>query len=719
MTRVEPGGSRLQAVPSRELTAQETYHGRIGLERITARFKDRDLEARYQNWAEFAHRKERVRALVATMLLHSSVSLLDALKIYDQSYYTADAEWGNYWYLVICVPFTLANAHLARVPAPLAKFSIHNGRWMLTTTTIVVLLLCGLFAKLRLRVTTWAEAFEAEAHLVVEDHGDQVRRSCNETVNDHGPIDLDEQLARSVSTLSDFVRSTYGNLYLASASLVAVIMQALLIVMSVDAPFVLVLGILSLWIIGLSMSLPRSKDPLTPNPGGALIALGGIVLMWCLAFVNELARRRTFRHLAIEIDQNYDLKLQLEALENVEYTENERKAVDMIFGDSRMDEHGFCRRTGVRNIALSELKLEKVLGKGNFGEVIKADYLGTPVALKRMLRQKINDANVAIFRDEISMMASLRHPNITMLIGATWDSYSNIGFVIEFAERGSLWNVLQDRQSNLTWQDPLLGMALGIVRGLEYLHKQEPPIFHRDLKTPNVLVSRSGNVKISDFGISKEKEAGDVKPSPAGSVGSPLWMAPEILRAESYDFPADVWAFGVILCEMDTREQPYNSEQKKMKILPILSLVEKGEIRASMGATAPPKLAQIAEKCLRFNPRERPTFADILTALNDESLAVEIAKFAFSAVGSKGSSPSEAKKQQPKFLKSFTSASSPNLLGDNDVTTPSQASTHKAVEKPRIILEPKTSFGTMAVDSISDESSGDSTTVVIKAEEWC
>ena len=96
-----------------------------------------------------------------------------------------------------------------------------------------------------------------------------------------------------------------------------------------------------------------------------------------------------------------------------------------------------------------------------------------------------------VFRDEIVMMTNLRHPNICMLMGASWDTFSNIGFVLEWAEKGSLYDVLEDKTFELSWQDPLLRMAVGIVRGLQYLHTQTPPIMHRDLKSLNVLVTNT------------------------------------------------------------------------------------------------------------------------------------------------------------------------------------------------------------------------------------
>ena len=77
-------------------------------------------------------------------------------------------------------------------------------------------------------------------------------------------------------------------------------------------------------------------------------------------------------------------------------------------------------------INFNDLKLQKIIGAGAFGEVIKGTYCGTPVVVKRMLRTKITEDNLRMFGDEIQLMMNLRHPNIVQFIGASWNSYSNM-----------------------------------------------------------------------------------------------------------------------------------------------------------------------------------------------------------------------------------------------------------------------------------------------------
>ncbi|OQR88636.1 kinase, partial [Thraustotheca clavata] len=184
-----------------------------------------------------------------------------------------------------------------------------------------------------------------------------------------------------------------------------------------------------------------------------------------------------------------------------DFKEGERNVVETIL-ESKIN-------LRMAAINFKELKLQKVIGKGAFGEVIKGTYHGTPVVVKRMVRQNIDPENVRMFAEEIQLMMNLRHPNIVQFIGASWNSYSNICFVTEFLDRGDLYSVLKNPRIQLSWHHPLWGMTIDISRGMAYLHSMDPPIIHRDLKSMNILVSSSFGAKISDFGLSREKAMDD------------------------------------------------------------------------------------------------------------------------------------------------------------------------------------------------------------------
>ncbi|RHY98199.1 hypothetical protein DYB35_007034 [Aphanomyces astaci] len=182
-------------------------------------------------------------------------------------------------------------------------------------------------------------------------------------------------------------------------------------------------------------------------------------------------------------------------------------------------------------IPLEDLALKRVIGQGAYGEVILAEFCGTMVVLKRMHRHKITRAAVQEFTDEILLMCQLRHPNIVQFIGASWNTYSNIGFVLEYVGHGDLYVIIHDKRVAKSWSDPLHRIAVDSARGICYLHSKN--IIHQ-LKT-------------------NEKQ-----------VGTPLWTAPEVVTGGQFSLKSDVYAFGIILTELITRKTPYADKTKTM-----------------------------------------------------------------------------------------------------------------------------------------------------------
>ncbi|RQM19426.1 hypothetical protein B5M09_006339 [Aphanomyces astaci] len=178
-----------------------------------------------------------------------------------------------------------------------------------------------------------------------------------------------------------------------------------------------------------------------------------------------------------------------------------------------------------------ELTLKRVIGQGAYGEVILAEFCGTMVVLKRMHRHKITRAAVQEFTDEILLMCQLRHPNIVQFIGASWNTYSNIGFVLEYVGHGDLYVIIHDKRVAKSWSDPLHRIAVDSARGICYLHSK------------NIIHQLKANEK---------------------QVGTPLWTAPEVVTGGQFSLKSDVYAFGIILTELITRKTPYADKTKTM-----------------------------------------------------------------------------------------------------------------------------------------------------------
>lgn len=158
-------------------------------------------------------------------------------------------------------------------------------------------------------------------------------------------------------------------------------------------------------------------------------------------------------------------------------------------------------------------------------------------------------------------MESLRHPNIVMFMGAC-TKLPNLAIVLEYCSRKSLWNLLQNHEIKLTWEDRRR-LALEIAKGMNYLHSFPTPVLHRDLKrypvlsSLNILIDDGYRPKIADFGWTRLKA--DIM---TGKIGTYQWMAPEVIKSQKYTEMADVFSFGVILWEIAAREPPYKSSPR-------------------------------------------------------------------------------------------------------------------------------------------------------------
>ena len=250
----------------------------------------------------------------------------------------------------------------------------------------------------------------------------------------------------------------------------------------------------------------------------------------------------------------------------------------------------------------SELEVSSTkLGSGAFGEVWRASFNGTPVAVKKLHRNKLDEANLRAFRAEFELQLSLRHMNLVQILGGSWTMEDvNVCIVCELCERGSLQDILmkEPTRSQLSWAKHKLPMALGIARGMAYLHSQRPPVLHRDLKPENVLIDDGFVAKIADFGVSREADLERTMEA----VGTPLFMAPEMLRKEHYDKKVDVWSFACVLECMWMHDMVYSTESAGAAAS--VKRVENERLRPSINGF----LSDLVRQCSEYDAHERCTF---------------------------------------------------------------------------------------------------------------
>ncbi|TDH71658.1 hypothetical protein CCR75_001064 [Bremia lactucae] len=266
-------------------------------------------------------------------------------------------------------------------------------------------------------------------------------------------------------------------------------------------------------------------------------------------------------------------------------------------------------------IPFADLKLKELLAKTHNGEVLVGEYYQTNVIVKRLAQSCLTADGLATFKRQIELLACLRHPNIVLFIGATFDNLSNVGLVMEYLERGDVLSLLRSSIA-LTWSDPLLKIATDVAQGVSYLHNCDPPLVHRDLKSSNLLCTPTYSCKVSDFGESKQQ-------LPPGNlfstiVGTPYWLAPEILREERYDTQVDCYSFGVILVELETRREPYHDVLKEFTTIDIMMGVSRGTLRPTIPSSCSSCRRELITRCFDANPKRRPKMTAILNALQHE-----------------------------------------------------------------------------------------------------
>ncbi|KAF4036284.1 Protein kinase domain [Phytophthora infestans] len=306
-----------------------------------------------------------------------------------------------------------------------------------------------------------------------------------------------------------------------------------------------------------------------------------------------------------------DLSVKQIGLENRNaMTRDEKEVLERALGAS-----GDMELFMTVSIPFADLKLKEILAKTPNGEVLVGEYHQTDVVVKRLAQSCLTAGGLAAFKSKVELLACLRHPNIVLFIGATFDNLSNVGLVMEYLERGDVLSLLRSPIA-LAWSDPLLKIATDVAQGVSYLHNCDPPLVHRDLKSSNLLCTRTYSCKVSDFGESKRQ----MLPGKLFStiVGTPYWLAPEILREERYDTQVDCYSFGVILVELETRREPYHDLPKDYTTIDIMMGVSRGDLRPIVPPSCSPCRRELIVRCLDADPKRRPKMTEILYALQHE-----------------------------------------------------------------------------------------------------
>ncbi|RLN37765.1 hypothetical protein BBJ28_00007545 [Nothophytophthora sp. Chile5] len=278
-----------------------------------------------------------------------------------------------------------------------------------------------------------------------------------------------------------------------------------------------------------------------------------------------------------------------------------------------------------QNINFNEITLGRMIGEGAFGKVHEGKWRGKSVAVKLLICQDLRSDILHEFQSEVEIMSVLRHPNICRLLGACMEP-PHRALVVELLQRGSLWGVLRMNRKSLD-QTLRSRFIYDTAKGMSYLHHFERPILHRDLKSPNLLVDKNFNIKLSDFGLARVKAHVQTM---TGNCGTVQWMAPEVLGNQKYTEKADVFSFGIVIWEIVTGECPYDGMSQIQAALGVLNR----NLRPNIPRDCPPFFSRLMKACWNRQPELRPSFPHIVNAFRTYQSSISESRATSSAAAS-------------------------------------------------------------------------------------
>ena len=205
---------------------------------------------------------------------------------------------------------------------------------------------------------------------------------------------------------------------------------------------------------------------------------------------------------------------------------------------------------------ITDFKIVKELGAGSFGHVylVKHKTTNAEYAIKAIdKRDKTNQEEKPYFRREIEVMYKLHHPNVVKLYGHFEDN-NYCYFIMEYISKGNVYSLIPtDKKKRITSQ-VVASLMKDVISAVYYLHNMNPIIIHRDIKPENVLLAENLVAKLTDFGWSNYMREDEKRTT---VCGTPIYLAPEIIKEEGHDEKVDIWCIGVLLFELITGSVPF------------------------------------------------------------------------------------------------------------------------------------------------------------------
>ena len=263
----------------------------------------------------------------------------------------------------------------------------------------------------------------------------------------------------------------------------------------------------------------------------------------------------------------------------------------------------------------------RTIGKGNYGEIflIRSKKTGREYALKAIIINNMTKKKVPNLMREVDNLKKLNHPNIISFKCAFTSNIKAelLNIMTEYADNGDLNRKLEENRKEKKYfkENQLLDWLIQISLALKYIHKQN--IIHRDIKPSNIFLMKNNTVKLGDFGISKNIE---IFHKTNTFIGTPAYLAPEIILNKGYSLEADIFSLGTTFCHLMALELPFEGgniddiyknilERKKNK--KILNK-EKNNYIQNILDNYSKEFLDLIDELMSQNPKNRPTAEQIL-----------------------------------------------------------------------------------------------------------
>ncbi|ELP83598.1 protein serine/threonine kinase, putative [Entamoeba invadens IP1] len=266
-----------------------------------------------------------------------------------------------------------------------------------------------------------------------------------------------------------------------------------------------------------------------------------------------------------------------------------------------------------------ELKEDKKLGEGSFGIVYKGTYRGNVVAIKKLKEVGDNKGSMEEFENEVSMLDKFRSEYIVHFYGAV-SIPSKVCMVTEFAQYGSLNDLIKKTTQEMPRFAVRVKLMLDASKGISYLHENN--ILHRDIKPDNFLVfcidnSMNVSAKLTDFGSSRNVNMLTTNMTFTKGIGTPKFMAPEVLEREKYKKPADVYSFAMTMYEAFTWDFAFKNTDVQFKYAWSIADFTSSGKRLQIPTSVPEELSILIQQSWEHNPKKRLEINNVTQKLQE------------------------------------------------------------------------------------------------------